>query len=102
MVITTGRYGWVHKIRSTWEQLTTTSCVPGIVTMENGKGYKEHRGGPLLKNNISVRATRIVSNFSRLALLLCFPFDNVHRELQRLTTKKRCYTEEIKPTGNLY
>ena len=38
--------------------------------------------------------------FRQLVPMFCFPFDNVHRQLQRLTTNKRCHREESKPTGN--
>ena len=43
---------------------------------------------------------RIFSNFGGLALMLCLPFDNVHREFTRLANKKTCYGEENKLTGN--
>ena len=41
---------------------------------------------------------RIVTHFSRLVLLLCLLFDNVHCELKRIAMNKRCHREQNKPT----
>ena len=41
-----------------------------------------------------------VTHFVRVAILLCLPSDNVHRERQRLTTNKRCHKKQNEPTEN--
>ena len=57
-----------------------TSHVPGDVTMETGNGFDDHRGDSFHEYGICGPVIRIVSHFGGLALMLSFPFDNVHRE----------------------
>ena len=77
-----------------------TSHVPGDVTMETGNGFDDHRGGSFLKYGICGPAIRLVSHVGGLALMLSFPFDNVHRKFQRLVTQNGCHREEKDLTGN--
>ena len=58
-----------------------------------------HGGVPFSKHGTWGQATGILTHFRLLALLLCLPFDDVHRELQRLTRNKRCHREK-KATGD--
>ena len=66
--------------------------------MERGKSFDDHGGAPFLKYGFRGWVMKIVSQFGRLALMFCFPFDNVNRDHQRLTTSKRGYREKTELT----
>ena len=68
--------------------------------MERAKSFNDHGGSPFLKNGFCGRVMKLVPQIEGLALMFCFPFDNVNRDRQRLTTSKRGCREENEVTEN--
>ena len=77
-----------------------TSYVSGNVTIEIGKVFDDHAGGPFHWCATWGQAIWNVTHSDRLALLLSWPSDDVHRELQRSTAIDRGNREKKKPTEN--
>ena len=65
-----------------------------------GKAFDNDGGVPFHEYGTCGRAMRIVTHFERLVPLLCLPFGNVDRELQRFITIIRFHGEQKKLTTN--
>ena len=68
--------------------------------MNRGKSFDDYGGGQFYNNGFRRRVTRTASQFGRIALMFCFPFDKVNRDHQRLTNSKRGYREKNELTVN--
>ena len=82
--------------------LPCTSYVPANVDIERGKVFDDHAGSPFHRCGTCGQAMGNVTHSDRVALLLCLPSDDVHRELHRSTTinNERCHREQKKTAEN--
>ena len=70
------------------------------VDIERGKVFDDHAGDPFHRCGTCGQAMVNVTHSDRVALLLCLPSDDVHRELHRSTTNERCHREQKKTVEN--